>query len=348
MNLQRRSVPPKVLASGLGHLAFLFRAGIQISVALDTLTRQQDHPVLGQAWEDVRGLIESGHKLSDAFGRHPHVFPPMVVMMVRAGEETGDLGGRLQRAADLLQRRAHYESKVRQALSTPALTALVSGVVLIGLVKVVVPRFTEMYAALNVQLPLLTRAATGVVQVLNHPSFPAALLVIAALGITYQAQIRTFVFHLLLWLPWTRDLMASLLSVEFCDMLASLYTSGVPLNRALSLLAGASEQESYRAMLTQVRQKVEMGGTLSQVVRDEIPFFPRVVSGMLEVGVSTGRLDVALTSVQRVLDLDVEARLQTLQVSLEPVLMAVLGAVLTAFFMALMLPMYDMIARLGF
>lgn len=344
----RRVVPLQVLTTSLGHLAFLLRADIQIGPSLDALTRDPEHVQMGRAWEEVRRRVEAGHTLSDCFSRQPEVFPPLVVMLARAGEETGELASRLQRATDLLARQVAHLARVRQALTTPVLTAVFSLIVLFVLVKTIMPRFVEMYASLRLELPLVTRLAIGVVQVLNHPALPALLLILGTLAYLYQTAIRRELLRLSLELPFTRPLVGSLLASEFCDILAGLYGCGVPLNRALTLLEGATEHESYARCLAAVRQQLESGRHLSEAVREELAFFPRSVPSMLEVGVQTGVLDVVLNSVQRLLELEVESRLETLQVALEPILMAGLGAILATFFVAMMLPMYEMIGKLGF
>ncbi len=348
MSSTRRLASTRMVATSLGHLAFLLVSGIQVGAALSALTRDPESPVMGRAWEDVRARVEAGHKLSDSFARQPEIFPPLVVMLARVGEETGELGLRLQRASELLARQAAHQARMRQALSTPVLTGVFSAVVLALLVKLILPRFAEMYVSLKLELPFLTRAAMAIVQVLNHPGFPALVLIAAALLLNHRAALRSWLFEVSLELPWTRELAGSLLSAQFCDVLASLYASGVPLNRALLLQEEAAGEESYARRLAAVRHQMEGGGSLATAVREELPFFPRSVSAMLEVGTQTGVLDRALDSVKRLLELEVDSRLQALQVALEPLLMAVLGVVLTAFFVAMMLPMYSMIGKLGF
>lgn len=348
MTNTRKIVPLRILATSVGQLAFLLRSEIMIGPSLSALTRDPENPVMGRAWEEVRARVEAGQRLSECLARQPEIFPSLLVMLARAGEETGELGNRLQRAADLLSRQASHRARIRQALTTPVLTGIFSSVILVLLVKTILPRFHAMYASLRLELPLATRLAMGVVAVFNHPSFPAAVLLVAALAFMYQAGLRRELFRLSLELPWTRELTGSLLATEFCDVLSGLHQSGIPLNRALLLLEGATEQESYARCLAEVRKELERGGSLALAVREHLPFFPRSVAAMLEVGTQTGVLDRALSSVQRLLELEVESRLQTLQVALEPILMAGLGGVLAAFFVAMMLPMYSMIGKLGF
>lgn len=344
----RRVVPLRVLATSVGQLAFLLRSEIPIGVSLTALTRDPENALLGRAWDEVRARVEAGQRLSECLARQPEIFPPLLVMLARAGEETGELGGRLQRAADLLSRQATNRARLRQALTTPVLTGIFSSVVLVVLVKTILPRFQAMYASLRLELPPVTRLAMGVVAVFNHPSFPAAVLLLVALALMYQSSLRRELFRLALELPWTRELSGSLLATQFCDVLSGLHQSGIPLNRALLLLEGATEQESYARCLAAVRAEFEQGGNLAGAVREHLPFFPRSVAAMLEVGTQTGVLDRALASVQRLLELETETRLQTLQVALEPILMAGLGGVLAAFFVAMMLPMYSLIGKLGF
>lgn len=325
----------------------MLRCGVPVGQALVAVAREQSDARLAQAWQEVRGRVESGSTLSEAMSRRGDVFPMLLVMMTRAGEETGDIWGRLERAGEWLARQADHQQRVRQALTTPALTAVFSGLVLVALIKLVLPRFTELYSGMKLELPLITRIVTALVNGVNHPSFPGVVLILAAIVVAQREMWRRRLSELCLQLPYTRDLYGALLASQFSELLSSLHASGVSLNRALALLAQASEPESHCQRLTNVRQAVEQGTSLAESVARELPYFPRVIAGMLEVGAHTGRLDQVLHSARQVLDLEVESRLNFVRVSLEPILMAVLGAVLSFFFVATILPLYQLVGKLG-
>ncbi|MEW6281164.1 MAG: type II secretion system F family protein [Candidatus Eremiobacterota bacterium] len=340
-------VPARRLAAGLSHLAALLRASVPVAACLTTLAEQEDHPSLKVAWRDVLLNVEMGRMLSGGMAAHPRVFPPEVVMLARAGEETGDLDGRLERAAQMVARQAAYQEKVLRAIWGPLFTAVVSLSVLFMLSRFVMPRFVDMYRSMDVTMPLITRVAVGIVSLVNHPTFPAVLLMGVALAMSVRSRFRSWAFQILLALPWTRPLVASFLCAQFCDTLACLYGNGIAISRALRLLATSAWEPTYGKMLERVAARIELDGHLAEAVVEEVPFFPACTGGMLSVGTEAGDLEMVLRSTQRLMDLETDSRLEIWLALIEPLLVAGLGIVLAGFFVAMLIPMYELVSKLG-
>ena len=76
--------------------------GLSPGMALDSLARQQDDPRFAVVLDDITRRVHSGSTLSAAFARYPDHFPASTLAVIRTGEEGGDIGGRLRRAAGLM------------------------------------------------------------------------------------------------------------------------------------------------------------------------------------------------------------------------------------------------------
>ncbi len=340
-------VARRKLATSLGHLALLLRSSIPITTSLQTLSVQEECLPLRKAWEDVLCMVETGHKLSGAMTKHPTVFPSTVVLMVRAGEESGMIDDRLQRAADMVERQAGYEEKLRQAMSGPMVTLGFSLLVLFILCRFVMPRFTEMYSSMNVKLPWITAIAVGAVNFLNDPVFPAFLLLGVAAVLSSRDRLKSWLFRVALEIPFTRPLVSSLLCAQFCDTIGSLYSNGIPIPRAVRLLAASTWEMSYSERLERVASRTELDGDLSLAVNEEIEFFPVCLGAMLVVGAETGALESVLHSVQRLMDMEAESRLEVCLAMTEPLMVGGLGLFLAGFFVAMLLPMYQLVSQLS-
>ena len=160
--------------------AALQKAGIPIMQSLRTLGREATRKRLKDVIEQVARDIEAGATLSGALGKHPRVFSPLQVNMVKAGEASGTLYQSLERLAEL----GEYEEKIRlRVLMATRYPLLVIAAIIIGvliLTTVVVPQFANIYGKFNTALPLPTRILIGANFAVTH--YWWACILVAGLG----------------------------------------------------------------------------------------------------------------------------------------------------------------------
>ncbi len=70
-------------------LAVMIRAGINLRAALDGIGDQTDHKLFKKVINQLKADVESGKQFSDALAKHPKLFGPLYVNMVRASEMSG-------------------------------------------------------------------------------------------------------------------------------------------------------------------------------------------------------------------------------------------------------------------
>ncbi len=107
--------------------ATLIRAGVNILLALEIVSKTAQNAVLERAIENTKVSIQSGGSLSRPL-MDSGVFPPMVTRMIDVGERTGALESMLTKVAEF------YEDQVDAAVA--ALTSLIEPllIVFLGLV----------------------------------------------------------------------------------------------------------------------------------------------------------------------------------------------------------------------
>src|ERR1700722_6174963 len=158
LNLELFSrVKAKDLAVASRQLATMVTSGMSILRALYVLETQTDSKMLKETVSAVRRDVEAGLQLSDALERHPKVFGPLYVGMVRAGETGGVLEDTLMRAATQLEKDAALKRQVRAAMIYPALTITFALAVLLALVAFLIPVFVGVFKSFPGKLPALSQ-----------------------------------------------------------------------------------------------------------------------------------------------------------------------------------------------
>jgi type IV pilus assembly protein PilC len=140
----------------------LLNAGIPIVLALDMLEKQTENRTLRKAIASTQIMVQKGEKLSDAMRNQGKIFPPILVNMVDAGEASGSLEVALERMAVHFEKEAKLRALIRKAMVYPASLCLISVGVIVLMITVVIPKFMDMFADMNMELPAITLTIMGI------------------------------------------------------------------------------------------------------------------------------------------------------------------------------------------
>src|SRR5919204_4180104 len=148
--------------------ATMINSGLPLVQALDILQQQTENKVLADVTRQVVYDVESGHTLADALRKHPKAFTDLYVNMVAAGEAGGILDTILLRLAQFLEKNDAIVRKVKGAMIYPAVIFSVAGIAVAVLLIFVIPTFQNMFASVNLALPLPTRIVIGASNILKN------------------------------------------------------------------------------------------------------------------------------------------------------------------------------------
>ena len=121
-------------------LSTMLRAGIPISQTFDVAIASAGNVRYRRGLESVRNRMSSGDGFSEPLAA-TGLFPPMVIRMVRVGEETGTLDQSIEQIADFLAEEMDYKVRNMIALMEPSLVIAVGGAVGFVAVSVILPMY---------------------------------------------------------------------------------------------------------------------------------------------------------------------------------------------------------------
>lgn len=320
--------------------------GLSPGMALDSLARQQDDLRFAAVLEDITHRVHSGSTLSSAFARYPDHFPASTLAVIRTGEEGGDIGGRLRRAAQLMQNQIDFRHKIKHALTSPLLTAAICGLVLLLVVKLVFPKFVALYEQMDLTFPAISRIVFLIVGALDHPVTLGLALAFTVGAVMYRDELRQRAFDALLWCPWSRPVVGKLLCASLCETLAYLYKDGIPVHRSLQMIINATPFESHKASLREARDALTMSGSLSKAL-ESVDYFPPIFHSMLVVGEESGSMEQMLEANKRLMDEEIDSLIGAVTSLLEPLVICVMGICMAVLFVGMFLPIYGVLAKLG-
>jgi len=119
--LSEKKVQPMDVQLFSRQLYTLLRSGVPIMRGLSGLQESAINKSFGRVVKDLRDSLDAGRELSAAMRRHPTVFSPFYVNMVRVGELTGRLDEIFLRMFDYLEFDREMKARISAALRYPIL-----------------------------------------------------------------------------------------------------------------------------------------------------------------------------------------------------------------------------------
>jgi len=323
----------------------LLKAGVPIMRALKGLQESATNPAMKAVIGDVRDSLEGGRELSMSLARHPEVFNPFYLSMVRVGEATGLLDEIFLRLYDHLEFERYMREQVKTALRYPMFVVIAMAAAIVVVNIFVIPAFAKVFEGFGAELPLMTKILLGFSNFMVA-WWPAMLvgLVAAVFGFkswcaTSWGKMRWEAF--VLRIPIAGKIVSKAAMSSFSRSFALSARSGVPLMQALTNSAQTVDNTYIAAKIEGMRDTVERG---ESVLRAAIAanFFTPVVLQMVAVGEESGALDDMMDEIGQMYQREVEYELKTLGQQIEPILIVCLGALVLVLALGIFLPMWDL------
>jgi type IV pilus assembly protein PilC len=328
----------------------MINSGLPLVQCLDILSTQSENKRFRKIIEQVKFDVESGNTLADSLRKHPKIFTDLFVNMVAAGEAGGILDTVLLRLASFLEKNAALVRKVKGAMVYPAVIISVAIVAVCVLLIFVIPTFEQMFASVNLTLPLPTRVVivmSDLLQAYWWAIFGGLIAFIWMIRIYYRTDAgKLQLDRLMLHMPLLGDLLRKTAVARFTRTLGTLIASGVSILDGLEITARTAGNRVIHDAVLRSRASIAGGQTISEPLR-ESGVFPPMVTQMINVGEQTGALDEMLQKIADFYEDEVDSAVGALLSAMEPVLIIFLGVIVGGMIVAMYLPIFDMINVVG-
>ncbi|MCG7285957.1 type II secretion system F family protein [Cellulomonas sp. ACRRI] len=333
----------KDLAIMARQLATMVSAGLALIRALSILSEQTENKALTKVIQAVRTDVETGTAFSVALGKHPQVFPPLMINMVRAGEVGGFLDEVLVSVAENFEADVKLRGKVKSAMTYPVIVFVIAILAMVGMLLFIVPVFSGMFESLGGTLPLPTRILVWLSTAMKWSIIPLTALL--GIGIYWWSKhkndpgVRERVDPLKLKAPVFGTIAKKLAVARFTRNFGTMIHAGVPILQALDIVGSTSGNVVIERAARDVQESVRRGESLAGPLALH-PVFPPMVVQMIAVGEDTGALDVMLDKVADFYDQEVEATTEQLTSLIEPLMIVFIGSIIGAMVVALYMPIF--------
>ena len=323
----------------------LFEAQVSALRAFKLLAAEARTPLLAEKLSEVASDIQGGSSISASLSKHPDVFSPFYVNMVKAGEETGKLDETFAFLADHLDRNYEITQKARNALVYPAFIMLTFAVVMTLMMTLVIPKLADMLEQTGGEIPVYTKIVIGISQFMAHYIFLILILLAIGLFVMYRygqtPQGKLLFSRARLDTPAVGNIYQKIYLSRISDNLSTMLKSGIQILRGLEITGLVVEDPTYEGILAAAAVDVKAGLPLSEAFRkhNEIP---GIVVAMIKIGEETGNMGTILETMARFYRREVDNAVDTLVGLIEPIMIVVLALGVAVLLASVLMPIYNL------
>jgi type IV pilus assembly protein PilC len=332
------------------YLSLMLKVGTDLLSAINILIADFDKPAMKSFLLEVRENLTKGQPFYTAFERHPKVFSPVFVNLVKAAEASGNLQQTFEDLSKSLQEEAELRNRVRGALIYPIILLVTSVLVSFFLITFALPKIAKVFAETGIKPPLFSRIVFGVGLFVNENIWWFAALFIIIVGpgtyFFWRTTIgRQIVARVLGKMPIIKNIYRDLAIQRFAATFSALMRAGLPIMQTTQLTAEVVGAEEFRVSLNRIANEgLAKGLTIGEAFRRET-VFPKVVTNLVAISERAGHLDEVLKTLADFYASKVDSNVKTLVSFLEPALLLIMGIMVATIALSIIVPIYQLTAK---
>jgi len=326
-------------------LSVMIRAGINLRTALEGIADQTNHTTFKRIILGLKSDVESGKQFSEAIARHPKLFGPLYVNMIRAAEVSGSFGKMLDRIAMNLAQQIETKKMVIGAMIYPGVIATMAISVTIFLLTFVLPKFAQVFEGKEDVLPWPTKFLMGLsaFMVAYWPLLlGGAVVALIAFIVFVKTEIGVFwLDRAKLRVPIFRSMFRSLYLSRSLQTMGELINAGVPMLDTIAITSDIAGNRLYKRLWRTVFSAVKEGKKIAlPLTRSTL--LPKAVVQMIAAGEESGKLGEVLDEISVFYSKQLKDTIRTVTSMIEPIMIIIMGSIVGFIAMAIILPIFKM------
>jgi type IV pilus assembly protein PilC len=345
-------VPQENLMSFYTTLAIALNAGAPLMQCLTAYQEQNDNKNFEKVLISIIKDVASGKPFSEALMKFPKIFPNDFQSLVAAGELSGQMDTLLVEYVEFAEGQAKLNSKFKGAMAYPAVMAAIAVGVTIMLTQVIFPKFILSLNLKEKDMPAITLyvskfsnfCATNYIGI-----FIATIALSAAFWyVTQKTDKGGDAWDAILFnSPVIGDLLKKYYVSRMVHTLASQLRGGVPGMQALQICYNSIENRQFSKLVTDIMESIKSGGSYTDGLRKNTHIVPPIVILMFTIGEETGSMETVLEKIGSYYDDQVAVAVDAVIGLIEPLMIVVMGGIVTTLALSMFLPMFDMGKNIG-
>ena len=325
-------------------LATMLKAGLSIVDSLQLLIDEQPKAQWQYLLTDISLQIIKGESLSIALKKHRLVFSALYCEIIAIGELTGRLEQSFEQLTCHLEKSLSIQGQIKNALRYPLFLLFVSVIVIIVMIFIVLPKFSDIYQSFDAELPYFTQLVIDIA----YSAKQEGLFILLAITLCYlffhyvvKVRYQLIIDKHKLKLPLIGQVIQSQCLMHIFHTLAITQQAGIPLLTGLAASTKAISNYYYRDIIKQIMMGIKQGTSFIQML-DRYSTLPKLCVQLVHAGEESGSLDIMLNNITLYYQQQHQTLTDNLVKAFEPSLMLILAAIIGSLIISMYLPIFQM------
>ncbi len=344
------TISPKEVVEFTRHLSVMLSAGVTIFEAISFLRDQTKNKVFRGRLDDVLVSLNNGQSLSASMKKFPKVFPEIFTNIIHVGEQSGSLPQTMMDLADHLEENDNFKKKVKGALIYPKIILIVMLAFIIVLFFFVMPKILTVFYSLNAQIPTATKVIMWITKFLQNNVLYIVLGIFGLIAVSYIALknpvMQRYRDKFYLKVPFVGYIVLNYNTAQVSQHFGTLFASGLTIIRCLEITKTVVKNTIFQDEIEYMVNKIRNGSSLSQSFRDN-SYFPPMFMKLIKVGERTGKLPHIIDYMKKYYKDLVDGDVKNITSIIEPVIMVLLGLMVTGLVVTVIGPIYQLISNVS-
>lgn len=325
-------------------ILIMLDSGISVIKILEIQKQQYKAPLKDILGELKRDIL-NGDTLGEAFKKYEEIFGSFYIGMIFLGESSGNLDKNLRKICEYLELEIKIIKKIKEVIFYPCILLTFSILILTFLMIYIFPNFIKLFEESKRELPLLTRILIGVSNNFHMIIlFFICILIIIIFFIRYIKKDRVLKEKydgILLKVPIIKSFIIGNFIIRFSKNISIMLSSGIVIMDILKLLKNFFENIVIKRELEIIEELLFEGKQLSEGLKKN-NLFPQKYIKLVIVGEKSGELSKVFEQIAKLEEERIERDIKKLLTLVEPILIIILGLILSIIIIAIYLPIFNM------
>jgi type IV pilus assembly protein PilC len=330
-------------------LSTALKAGLPLLNGLELIHQQQSKSGMKEMLSDLISQVSSGQALSDAMEKHPKIFSPLYISMIRVGETGGILEQTTAQLSGILQRDEKVKTNMKNASAYPIFVLIIGMIAVTIIITWILPQILKTIVSTGATMPLPTRILLSMSHFMRNvftTAFGWIVIILVVSGFLYfkrwsktKGRLKWDGFKLKI--PILGNVLRTIAVGRFARTLGALTKGGVIILEALAVVRDTLGNELLGKEIDIVAEKVKRGESLAEPLSVS-GYFPPLLVQITAIGEETGRLDEMLLNAAETFDTEADSALNKFMAIFPALLILALAVVIGFIIVATLLPIVTM------
>ncbi|MBN1258890.1 type II secretion system F family protein [Candidatus Peregrinibacteria bacterium] len=332
------------------HLAVMLGAGVTIFEAIQFLKNQMGNKAFAGKLDSIIESLNNGQPLSTAMKKFPKTFPDIYTNILRVGEQSGTLPQTMVGLANHLEETERFRGKVKGALIYPKIILGVMVTFIFILIVFVMPRILTIFKSLGAEIPTATRAIIWITEFINNNIALILFVILGGIAFFYilfqNSAAKRFRDLVYIRAPLVGKIALNYNTAQVSQHFGTLFASGITVIKCLEITRTVIANKVFQEEIDFMINKIKNGASLSQSFREN-SYFPPMFMKLIKVGERTGKLPHVVDYMTHYYKGIVDNDVKNITTIIEPVIMVLLGLMVTGLVVTVIGPIYQLISNVG-